>query len=485
MEKIKQLFKIPEEPITRKQFFELEIMRWKGSPRRMMQILGEKYYDGKHDILFRKRTMIGAGGELEEVHNLPNNRVVDNQFAKAVDQKANYILSKPLTFETKNENFNKALKKVFNRKFLNRMKNVAVDSLCGGVAWLYVYYNEKGELAFQRFKPYEVLPFWKDAEHTELDCVVRVYPVEIYRGRKLEIVEKVEIFTDEGIERYDLSNGYLSEDTDRPKDAYMYRDDQPFNWNRIPIIPFKYNTREIPLLNKVKGLQDALNMMESDLLNNMQEDNRNTILVIKNYEGQNLAEFRRNLSTYGAVKVKTIDGADGGVEALNVEVNATNYDLVMKTLKRAIIENALAFDAKDDRLGQNSNMMNLKSMYSDIDLDADNMEAEYQASFEDLMFFVKSYLTNKGEGSFTDEEVKVVFNRDMIINESEVLHSLAELGIQLPNELLVSQVPFVDDVPEVMRMLKKERDEYQSAFPVEDSTPQSQATNNNVKVGNT
>lgn len=459
MNKLRAIFgrEIPEEPIDRKKFLELEIVRWKNSPVRMMQIEGEKYYDGHHDILHRRRTVIGGTGELEEVNNLPNNRIVDNQFAKVVDQKANYLLSKPLTFETGDSARDDELKKLFNRQFLNRLKNVGVDSIYGGIGWLYVYYNEKGKLSFQRFKPYEVLPFWKDAEHTELDCAVRLYLQEKYEGTQLKFVERVEVFTKDGVERYELINNTLHEES---KSDYVYVGDQGYNWDRIPLIAFKYNSREIPLIRRVKGLQDALNMMESDLLNNMQEDNRNTILVIKNYDGQNLGEFRKNLSTYGAVKVKTIDGADGDVEALKIDVNATNYDLVLKTLKRAIIENAMGFDAKDERLGQNSNMMNLKSMYSDIDLDADNMEAEYQASFEQLMYFVNSSL--KGE----ELPVKVTFNRDIIVNETEVLHSLVELGIQLPNELLVAQVPFVDDVDKVMKMVKKEReDEYAQAFP--------------------
>ena len=61
---------------------------------------------------------------------------------------------------------------------------------------------------------------------------------------------------------------------------------------------------EQPLLNRVKSLQDGLNMLMSDFMNNMQEDSRNTILVIKNYDGENLGEYRRNLATYGAVKVR-------------------------------------------------------------------------------------------------------------------------------------------------------------------------------------
>ena len=444
-------------------FFENEILRWKYSPARREMIDGERYYEGFQDVLKRKRTAIGEGGQLQSVDNLPNNKVVDNQFAKMVDQKANYLLSKPITFETGDDKLDEELKLVFNRQFLNRLKNGGVDSLCGGLFWLYVYYDEKGKLAFQRFKPYEILPFWKDNEHTQLDCAVRLYPVEVWEGSTLKIVEKVEIFTLDGIERYVFTNNRLIEDVENPSGYYAYVGDKGYNWERIPLIAFKYNNREIPLIRRVKGLQDALNVMTSDLMNNMQEDSRNTILVIKNYDGENLGEFRRNLSTYGAIKVRTVDGADGAVEALHIDVNATNYELVLKTIKKAIIENAMGYDAKDDRLGGNANMMNIRSMYSDIDLDADNMESEYQSSFEQLFFFVDAYFSNTNKGKLP-ADIKVTFNRDIMVNETEVIDSLVKLGVQLPNELLVGQVPFVDDVSSVLDMLKKEKEENMDVY---------------------
>lgn len=64
-----------------------EINAFKHSHRRMQMITGERYYEGKHDILHRKREVIGVNGELEEVDNLPNNKIVDNQYAKMVNQK--------------------------------------------------------------------------------------------------------------------------------------------------------------------------------------------------------------------------------------------------------------------------------------------------------------------------------------------------------------------------------------------------------------
>ena len=91
--------------MTDLEFLEKEIAAWKCSPRRMMQIKGFLYYDGDHDVIHRKRTMIGEGGELEVVENLPNNRIVDNQYAKMVNQKANYLFGKPFTLNGDNEQY--------------------------------------------------------------------------------------------------------------------------------------------------------------------------------------------------------------------------------------------------------------------------------------------------------------------------------------------------------------------------------------------
>ena len=97
--------------MTDLEFLEKEIAAWKCSPRRMMQIKGFLYYDGDHDVIHRKRTMIGEGGELEVVENLPNNRIVDNQYAKMVNQKANYLFGKPFTLSGENTAYIELLKK--------------------------------------------------------------------------------------------------------------------------------------------------------------------------------------------------------------------------------------------------------------------------------------------------------------------------------------------------------------------------------------
>src|SRR5690606_30633100 len=98
----------------------------------------------------------------------------------------------------------------------------------------------------------------------------------------------------------------------------------------------------------------------SDFQNNMEEDARSTILVLHNYDGQDLGEFRRNLAVYGAVKVRSTDGAKGGVDTLEIEVNKDNYESIIKLFKKALVENGRGYDAKDERMSNNPNQMNIQ-----------------------------------------------------------------------------------------------------------------------------
>ena len=456
--------------LTELEFFAREIVAWEKSPERLEQIAGERYYSGEHDILKRKRTAIGPDGKLMVLENLPNAHVVDNQYTKMVDQKVNYLVGKPFTFNCENKAYVQILGKRFNAGFRRMLKYVTEDALNGGKGWLFVHYDEQGELCFRRFPAFQVLPFWADDDHTVLDCAIRLYPQEVWNGYQKEIVERVEIFKPDGLFRYVFQNDMLIPDVEgKEREDYFTVSEgdevTTLNWDRIPLIPFKYNKQEIPLLNRVKELQDAINTMISDFENNMQEDARNTILVLKNYDGQNLGEFRRNLATYGVVKVRE----NGGVDSLGVVVTAENYKAILELFKKALIENAGGYDAKDDRLSGNPNQMNIQSMYSDIDLDANGMETEFQAAFEQLLWFVNQDLKTKGAGDFEQEEITVIFNRDILINESEAITNCQNSVGILSNETIVEQHPWTKDAQTELERLKKEKAEamsdYMGAFP--------------------
>lgn len=227
------------------EFYALEIGRWLKSPQRWMQVKGQLYYEDEHDIIFRKRTMIGEDGKLEVVENLPNNRIIDNQYGKMVNQKTNYLVGKPFVLEGKNDAYVAQLKQVFDDRFMLTLKNAVKNSLNHGIAWLYPYYDDEGKFAFRVFPGYEIYPFWRDSEHTILDAAIRLYSVEAYEGRTPVIVKKVEIYDKAGISCYiydgtalipDGTQYYIPGDTtyQQWKDAFVDGDPSGFDISYNP-----------------------------------------------------------------------------------------------------------------------------------------------------------------------------------------------------------------------------------------------------------
>lgn len=437
-------------------YLEKVLRKWLESPTRQEQLLAEKYYDGDHDILYREKKVIGADGSLITINNVANNKLVDNQYRKLVDQKTNYCLGKPLIISTSDEEYAKQLGKVFNKNMNRKLRVLAQFAVDGGIAWLYPYYDEESNFCIEVFPSYEICPVWKDKMHTKLECAMRYYSEEVFDDNgNVNEVYHVDLYTTTGVTHFRYQGGKLIPE-ENPHTDYMYIGERGYNWTKLPIIPFKYNTKEIPLIRSVKSLQDALNEVLSDFQNNMQEDPRTTILVLKNYDGTNIPEFRQNLATYGVIKVTTVDGVQGGVEALKVEVNAQNYQAILMQLKRAITENGRGFDAKEERMDGDPNQMNIESMYTDIDLDVDTLESEFQAGFEELKWFIDQYFIHIGNPDYTKEDVEFIFDRDFFINENAKIDNIMKSVGLVSDETLLEHHPMVKN-----KLVELERKEAQ------------------------
>ena len=200
---------------------------------------------------------------------------------------------------------------------------------------------------------------------------------------------------------------------------------------------------------KVKSIQDAINEVISDFKNDMEDNSRTTVLVVKNYNGQG-GTLRHNMNLYGYIPV----GSDGGVDQLTIEVNAGNYETILKILNKSFIENAKAFDAKNDKLQGNVNQMNIQSMYSDIDLDAAALEREFKASLKIVLWFVKQHL----KANFNEDDIDIIFNKDILINESQAIEDCQKSVGILSTETVVAQHPWVNDSKTELEKVKREKE---------------------------
>jgi SPP1 family phage portal protein len=443
-----------------------EVQDWLMSDERRWMLTGQKYYVGGHDILQRQRTAIGEDGELIEVTNLANNRLVHAFVRKLVDQKVGYLLGKPLSIQTENATYQDLLNDAFDKSFLRLLKNLGKEAINKGKAWLHVYYDEEGRLSFKKIPSEEIIPLWRDADHTKLDAVIRVYEVEVYEGTDRKIVTKVEFWDTSGVRRYVLDSGGLVPDVEVGEEGSHFvvvqgEQEQGMNWEKIPFIAFKYNDEELPLIQVVKSLVDDYDAKTSDHANNL-EDLPNSIYVLKNYDGQDLGEFRRNMSTYRAVKVMGDQG--GGVDTLSIDIDTEATEKHLDRLRKDIYEFGRGVDTQSERFGGDKSGIALKFLYADLDMDANIMETEFQASLEQLLWFVNVHLANTGAGDFSKESVEFVFNRDILINETDAITNIKNSVGILSDETLVAQHPWVTDVQEELDRIQKQRDAAAAAY---------------------
>lgn len=229
---------------------------------------------------------------------------------------------------------------------------------------------------------------------------------------------------------------------------------------KIPLLVFRYNEDEQVLLNRIKSLQDGINLITSTFENNMLEDARDTILVVENFDGTNPGELRHNLSTYGTIQIRNTEGGKGGVSTLKLEINSENYKIILEQFKKALIKGMKSVDVEDLKSGT-PNQMNIQSMFSEIDQDATNMENEMLKTLDDMLWFIDIDIALKGQGNFENEKVNIIFNRDMLQDETSIIDNTVKLIGLVSDETLLAQIPFIDDPAAENDRVKKQREEEQ------------------------
>lgn len=176
---------------------------------------------------------------------------------------------------------------------------------------------------------------------------------------------------------------------------------------------------------------------------------------MKNYDGQDLAEFLRDLNYYRAVKV----GDDGGVEALTPKIDNQASKEHFEQLKRDVKEFGQSVNMDLDKMGSAPSGIALKFLYSGLDLKCNKLELEFKNSWEQLLYFVDIYLAETGQGNYCNEEVEIVFNRDIAINETEAISNCVNSNEIISDETIIANHPWVKDPKQELDRLNKQKEE--------------------------
>ena len=436
-----------------------EIKEWENSERRKNMVIGEQYYLNKADILTEKKQKIDWKSNQKLVHGFAK---------KLVDQKIGYLLAKEPTFGTENDTYRKLITDTFDRGLLKKIKNVGKEAVNKGIAYLHPFFNESGDLSFTKFPSEQIIPNWADNEHMEVLSFTRIYPVTVYEDRKKVTKKKVEYYHPGGIKYFVFEGGRLIPDVPAGIEVnhHFLINDKPYVWEKIPLIHFKYNEEEQPLIDSIKSLIDNYNLQAStnaDLL----ADIPKFIYKLVNYGGVDLAEFLHDLNVYMAVNLD--ENGDLGKLQADIETEAVEKEIDRN--RNSIYEFGRGVDTRETGLRDASGVA-LRFRYSDLDMDCNILESEFQSSIEHMLWFINFHLDVTGKGDFTNEKVNIIFNRDIIIAETEAIENASKSYGILDDKTIRENHPWYTE--EVEKRLKeqeaeqqKEIDGYQDKFPTD------------------
>lgn len=434
--------------LTREELIKIYIDEFEVSKERQLMIKGDNYYRVENDILNRKMIRYESEKPVDD-ETKTNHKLAHGFMHEFVEDKVNYLLSKPFTMECEDETYLKLVTDTLGKRFQHRLVQLGTECSNKGTAWSYEYIDVAGNKRTMRIPSEQCIPLWIDNDHEELQAMIRYYQIEVYEGKEKKYITKIEYHTPNGVEYYMKdTNGKVILDAEMylyaPEDGgillpHFTINEVPGTWDRVPFVPWKNNDFELPDLQFVKTLIDDYDLTRSDV-SNLLADLRALIYVLKGYGGSSLSDFMRDLAYYHGIKVDE----DGDVTTLNPTINidaaAKHFEQLLKDIHRF----GQAVDKGQSSLGNSPSGIALKFLYSGLDLKDNRLEDSFKWSFEQLLYFVNKYLevTKK---TVSDKEVSIVFNRDIAIVETEVITNCQNSMGVISHQTIIENHPWTKD----------------------------------------
>lgn len=439
------------------------------SKKRQLMTVGQKYYEVDNDILKRKITKKVKGAEVEETYKA-NNKLAHSKYKNMVDEKVAYLLSRDYSLSCENEEYVKKVKDVLGKHFQYQLSGLGYEASNKGIAWLQAYVDTEGNFKTMIIPSEQCIPIWKDSSHTELESMIRVYETVTWEYDRKKTITNVEVWTTEGVSYYRLEGKLLIADYDKNNDnngpvAHYKKGEEWYSWGRVPFIAFKNNRIELPDIKFVKSLLDAYDLSRSEAANYVEEV-KNLIFILKGYGGEDISEFMRVLNEDRAIPID--DPKEGGVDALTPQMDITALREHYEQLKRDLIEDGQSINKDLDKFGSAPSGVALKFMYSGLDLKCNALETEFKMGFENLLYFINIYLSESSLGTYKNVDLDILFNRDMEINESEVIDNCQKSKGTISDKTIIANHPWVKDVEAEEKALEEQT---KANLPFQDKIP--------------
>ncbi|WP_125764445.1 phage portal protein [Companilactobacillus hulinensis] len=408
------------------------------------------YYFNKNDITNRNggESKVNEHGKDEPLRSA-DNRVSSNYHQLLVDQEAGYVATIPPSVDVEDDSLNDKIKNTLGDNFNLRMNQLVVDAANAGVSWVHYWIDDNGQFRYGIVPPDQVTPIYSNDLDKKLLAVRRTYTqLNPDDGKYYKIHE---YWTDKDCTVFkSLSPDYS--DLTKLLDRFMTYDVATgmeigtgnvlnHEFGRIPFIPFPKNKYERPDLLKYKGLIDVYDNVYNGFVNDV-DDVQQVILVLTNYGGESLDEFKRALNEDKAIKIDSVGTGDkSGVDTLTIDIPVEARNSLLDITKSDIFVHGQGIDPSDFETN-NATGVAIKMLYSHLELKASVTESYFRDGVNQLVRAIMNWLKVPDADGRT---ITQTWTRTAIQNDVEQAQVVSQVANVTSDEAIAKGNPLVTD----------------------------------------
>ncbi len=417
---------------------------------------GVDYYN-QNNTSIKNRKMEFYDGTCRRVDPYKANHKITGGFMKLLTgQKVNYSINSKLSLATNQED---AIVSILGN-YRNSLKKIGIEASKKGVAYMQVYI-ENDVFKYKIIPSEQIIAIPKEDNKDIIEYVIRVYSENATDklGRTVKI-EKAQFWDSQYVYYYenDTSNfkGWELEKLPHNPEPHIkrvfnynstYVEIEEHSWGKPPFCVLYNNDERTTDLHPIKALIDVYDIVLSDFANNL-EDFQDVYWILKNYGGEDFDEVMEQIKRFKVVAT----GEDGDATTETIEIPVEARQVMLSLVEKLIYKFGMGVNI--DSLASNVTNVQIYALYSNLDLKANDFEAEVEEFWQQLMYFVNVYfmLNNKGlVGS------SLVFNRNIMLSENEKLEANAnQIGVVSEHTRLANH-PWVQNVNNELFLIQKEQ----------------------------
>ena len=277
--------------------------------------IGERYFDGDHDIKNYRMFYFNSDGQLVEDTSRANVRIPHPFFKELTEQGTQYTLSGSDGFVFSDvPELQSELDARFNNNddFIDELSETLTDCQTKGFAYMYAMKDSTDKLKFTCADSIGVVEVEARFAEDKKDHVIYWYVDRV--DKEGHRIKKIMDWDDEQVVYYvQTDEGEIQLDdkakvNPRPHILYQVDGDDNTYIDSLGFLPFfrlDNNKKQFSNLKAVKDLIDDYDLMASSLSNNL-IDFDHPLYAVKGFEGDNLDELQQNLKTNAKNKLTAL-----------------------------------------------------------------------------------------------------------------------------------------------------------------------------------